>query len=150
LPSFVPNVVRRLSLARYQIARARLQLVNATEFSAWQAAIALHDAADIAVLAIADQLGIPRKKRRFMHEFPDLIEKQSGKPFFDRPLIEEDLSEVRNPAKHRGGFPGVTDVLALAERQGESGHPTPAGRRLMQHCGVSSGLTDLPPLIHHT
>ena len=116
MTTFASNVVRRLTLARYQMARARLQLANPTEFSAWQAAIALHDAADIVVLAIADHLGVVRKKRRILHEFPDVIEKAAGTPFFDRPLIEEDLSEVRNPAKHRGGFPGVTDVIALADR----------------------------------
>ena len=117
MTTFAPEIVRRLTLARYQIARARLQLVNPTEFSAWQAATALHDAADIVVLAIADYVGVTRKKRRYLHEFPVEIEKKvPTTPFFDRPLIEEDLSEVRNPAKHRGGFPGISDVTALADR----------------------------------
>lgn len=114
-----PNVVRRLTLARYQLTRARLQLVGPTEFSAWQAAIALHDAAEIAVLAIADASGVVREKRSFLHELPKAIEKRTGKAFHDRTLIETDLSEVRNPAKHRGGFPGVSDVVALSSRTHE-------------------------------
>ncbi len=115
-----PNVVKRLTLARYQLLRARLQLSVATEFNAWQASLVLHDAADICLLSIADHRGIQRgtkSKPVFLQQYPGLLEKRTSQPFYDAAAIE-DVVEVRNPAKHRGGFPSFTDVRALAERVG--------------------------------
>jgi hypothetical protein len=125
--AIAPNIVSRLTLARYQLTRARLQMTLGTEFGAWQAALALHDAAEICLLAIADYQEVPRRdpktgRRLHLHDYPRLLEGAAGKSlgdnrsFYDPALIEDDLSEVRNSAKHRGGFPSVSDVTALCCR----------------------------------
>ena len=54
------------------------------------------------------------KERRYLRDLPLLIEK-TGQKLVDAQAIE-DLNEVRNAAKHRGTYPGVTEVRKLIRR----------------------------------
>jgi hypothetical protein len=117
-PPLAPNIAKRLTLVRILLLRARQELSSGLEFGAWQAATALHDAADMCLLTIADHLGVHRQQGTHLRDYPKLIETATGgtKAVTDRLLFTQDLNDARNPAKHRGGFPSVSDITVLFQR----------------------------------
>lgn len=144
-PPLPPNVTKRLVLVKYQLARARLQLRVPTEFGAWGASLALHDAAEICVLAIADFREVERNRKRFLRDYPTALEqKVSGTTFFDRALMN-DLEELRDPAKHRGDFPSVTVVRALYGRV-----ETSLDRNCLTYIGKQLSAVSLAEMIEAT
>jgi hypothetical protein len=117
-PALPADIVNRLMMAKYQLQVARRELAGQSEFGAWQASVTIHDAAETCLVALADYCGLQRASRKnptWLGDFPKNLEKATGKPFYDVAAIE-DVIEVRNPAKHRGRFPGVADVNALVAR----------------------------------
>jgi hypothetical protein len=113
------EVIDRLAMAKYQLSLCRRELESGTEFGAWQASIMLHDATETCMIAIADYCGRRAQKSKpiILSEYPNVLTQMTSgaKPFQDASAID-DVSEIRNSAKHRGQYPGLSDVRRLLDR----------------------------------
>src|ERR1017187_8906239 len=111
-----PEVLDRLLLSKSFLEKIRFQPVAAHDRHTLAAnIIAAHDAAELAIAGICDQLGcLPQKGDRYLMDYFGSYKTARGTDLFAKDYFRN-LNSVRNSLKHQGLFPDAKQWSGVGE-----------------------------------
>jgi hypothetical protein len=112
------EVVDRLLLAKGLLAKIRFDpTAHPDRISLAQFILAAHNAAELAIAAVATHLGkLPNKKQCYLMDyFPEIKKEHPNKPVAGQPYFSQ-LNSVRIGIKHEGNFPEPNQWKRVGER----------------------------------
>lgn len=110
-----PEVLDRLLLSKSLLDRIRFQPVSEHERHTLAAnIISAHDAAELAIAAVADELGCSLNGKTYLTDYFDPIEKNTGVAAYGREHMRQ-LNGARNMLKHQGLFPDAKQWARVSE-----------------------------------
>ena len=98
---------KRFSIAKYFINKGKGQLKNNTQLSSAHALLHFHDATEILLLAIADNIGY-KVPYNFMKHWEEAKIKGTKLPYFNE---LNNLNRLRVSIKHYGILPSIADCI---------------------------------------
>jgi hypothetical protein len=112
-----PNVLDRLLLSKSFLDRIRFQPVAVNDRHGLASSIiASHDAAELAMAAVADEIGCSPANtgKAYLMDYFDPIEKKTGTVAYGKDYAPQ-LNAVRTQVKHQGLFPDARQWSRVAE-----------------------------------
>jgi hypothetical protein len=111
----LPDILKRVVYAKYVLQRAAGLQAESNELSLSVSLLLMHDAVELLMLAVLDDLQIPPKKNREFMDFWPLV-RDSGRQEPPDKIPMDSLNRLRVSLKHAGNQPHPPTVRELLPR----------------------------------